>query len=476
MIISKSYDVEVLPNFFSVTITDVASYLETFKDCVAGKKNKPVPLTQKLTVTEIKRRLDKVDSVSFYITDTNDSQLFAMLEYLNNMTPHFIKRQQGDAYVDVAVRTDMFGYNSNSYDRLMISGLLMFATQVSSTKELITKLYDLSKHIISLQDDKEARNKDYFLNTVANNRLPFVNIDIMTIFALNKVGSGVDDKGNTIYFGKSLKQTSINLQWYELLEYELPPISEKDVHFYTKNPLYESLSPKQIDSLVNKWDRYILDEWIPPMMHYNKNDVFIVCEMIRLFIDEIRLRYSISNVYKVDVLSSSRSNIADKLFIKFYSEFSGLHEKQWRGKKTERTALAFKRVIFPIIKFKTKELQDFLNEIKQVVLYSLGTKALKEVAGKYPNLKYLKTNTKEGWFEIKINNLVYTVATGGLHSKDKPRELKSKIVYLDNSSTWEIKESNTNDNSNISIWDKITDDSYIYVHADVCRRSVLKLS
>lgn len=56
----------------------------------------------------------------------------------------------------------------------------------------------------------------------------------MTVFALNKVGKGVDKNGKTVYFPKSLKQTSINLQWYELLEYELPPISDKDKHFYEK--------------------------------------------------------------------------------------------------------------------------------------------------------------------------------------------------------------------------------------------------
>ena len=32
----------------------------------------------------------------------------------------------------------------------------------------------------------------------------------MTIFALNKVGKGVDKNGNTVYFPKGLKQTSIS--------------------------------------------------------------------------------------------------------------------------------------------------------------------------------------------------------------------------------------------------------------------------
>ena len=37
MIDSYAYDIEVLPNFFSITIVDVGSYLATFADCVDDK-------------------------------------------------------------------------------------------------------------------------------------------------------------------------------------------------------------------------------------------------------------------------------------------------------------------------------------------------------------------------------------------------------------------------------------------------------
>lgn len=457
MILSYAYDVEVLPNFFSVTIVDIGDYLKMFSDvCTINKKgNKtPIPLIQKYTVKEIKEKLSKVKRKSFYITDIDDSQLLSMLGYLNQMTPHYDENS-------IPVRSDMFAYNSSKYDKLMIAALLMYANQTNTTKELITKLYDTSKTIISLQDNPEMSKRDYFLSSLRKYNLPYVDIDVMTIFALNKIGKGEDSKGNTIYFGKSLKQTSINLQWYELLEHELPAISEKDIHFYNKDFRYKDMSASQINQLIDKWDRYIIPEWIDDIMHYNLNDVFIVCEMVRLYIDEIRLRYNISKAYGVDVLSSSRSNIADKLFIKFYSEFSGLAESQWRGRKTERTAMSFKRVIFPFIKFQTKELQELLEEMKKITIYSIGKKALKDVASKYTDLKYLKTNTESGWFEIKLNNLIYTIATGGLHSQDIPRELKSKIVYMDVSST------GGESHADMSIWDVITDDSYIYVHWDI---------
>lgn len=463
MILSFAYDVEVLPNFFSITIVDVGDYLRTFADaCIINKKgNKiPVPLTQIYTVKEIKEKLDKVQRKCFYITDTDDSQLLPMLGYLNEMRPHYTDER-------IAVRSDMFAYNSSKYDRLMVAALLMFANQTNSTKELITKLYETSKNIISLQDNPEMSRSDYFLSSLRKYSIPYKDIDVMTIFALNKVGKGVNSKGETIYFGKSLKQTSINLQWYELLEHELPPISDVDIHFYNKDYRYKDMTYDQINQLVDKWDRYVIPEWIADIMHYNLNDVFIVCEMIRLYIDEVRLRYNISKAYEVDVLSSSRSNIADNLFVKFYSEFSGLAESQWRGRKTERTAMSFKRVIFPFIKFKTKELQELLEEMKKVVIYSIGKKALKEIAPKYPELKYLKTNNESGWFEVKINNLIYTIATGGLHSQDIPRELKSKLTFVDDWKLSDCKEGGSKEEDAPSIWDVITDNSYIYVHWDI---------
>lgn len=462
MINIYSYDVEVLPNFFCITITEVDSYLNTFKDCVTkDEKQKPIPLTQVLTVAEIKNRLDTVKRKKFYITENDDTQLLPMLGYINSMRPHYDDN-------NIPIRSDWFGYNSNSYDKLMIAGLLMYAGQTNSVKELITKLYELSKHIISLQDNEEMRRHDYTLSLCNKYPLPFTNVDIMTIFALNKVGSIISDDGSKHYYGKGLKQTSINLQWYELLEYELPPISDKDIEFYQKDYRYKGLPADKVNLLVSKWDRYMIPEWIEPTMHYNDNDVFIVCEMIRLFMDEVRLRYSISHNFKIDCLSSSRSNIADKLFISTYSKRSGLAPEQWRGKKTERTAMSFKRVIFDWIKFKTKPLQELLEEMRSITLYSVGKKALKEIAPKYPNLKYLKTNNDSGWFEITINKLTYTIATGGLHTQDIPRELRSKIELINDPSTGQEKQAKIAELAKAgTIWDNITDDSYIYVHWDI---------
>ena len=166
MILSYAYDIEVLPNFFSITIVDVCSYLRVFADCHDDSKKKiPIPLVQKYTVEEIKQKLDTVAKKKFYITDTDDTQLLQMLGYINNMRPHYNDK-------NIAIRSDMFGYNSSRYDKLMVAGLLMFANQTNSSKELITKLYELSKHIIDMQDNPEMSKHDYFLSTLRKYSLP----------------------------------------------------------------------------------------------------------------------------------------------------------------------------------------------------------------------------------------------------------------------------------------------------------------
>ena len=426
------YDVEVLPNYFSITIVDISNYLNIFADCcdIKIKKGKEVkkqkPLVEKLTVKEIVNKLNNVRKWQFDITDYDDSQHLKLIKFINDLCPH--KDIKGNSII-----TYMYGFNSGSYDKYMIACLLMYSGICSNVKELCTKLYETSKKIIELQNDKDLFFRDYYMKTLREYPLPYKDIDVMKIFALNKVGSGTNDKGEKVYFGKSLKQTSINIKWYELLEFELPPISYIDYGIYQERPRYKGLSIDELNNLINKWDRYMVEEYRKPMNHYNLNDVFIVCEMVRLYVDEIRLRYNLSRTYEIDVMNSSRSNIANILFKKFYSDFSGLRPEQWTGKKTQRTTMSFKRVIFDNIKFKTKQMQDFLESIRPVVLTSIGKDAFQR--------------------DITIGNLTYTMATGGLHSQDPPRKLVSKLNYIDLPGD--------------SVWDGLSDDSYIYVHFDI---------
>ena len=407
----ECFDVEILPNFFSITFVDLADYLKTFKDCV-NDKGKKIPLIQKLTVAEIKDRLSRIKYKKFYITATGDSQLFSMVDYIYK----FAVDSNG-----LPARTDLYGYNSKSYDNLMVAAFLMYFNQFDTTKELITKLYQTSKRIIELQNDKEAGKNDFFLRSLNKFQLPFVGVDVMKIFALNKAGSYNDSQtGEKKYIPKGLKQTSINLQWYELLEYELPPINEKEAEYYRKDVKYKGYSLEELNNTIDKWDRYILDEYIPDMLHYNLNDVFIVAEIVRLKPDEIKSRYAVSASYEVNVLNSSRSNMADVLFQKFYTKFSGIPYDRWKDGRTERKAMSIGKIIFDCVRFKNPQLQELLAKLRKTVVYRVNKDSLQE--------------------EIVIGKTVYNLATGGLHSKDIPMEIWSTTEWngVWRSSTGEI--------------------------------------
>ena len=412
MIISKCMDVEIFPNLFSITFVDLKDYLNTFRDCV-DSKGKPKALTECLTVAEIKRRLDTVKSDIFYISDTDDNQLIELVGYINSMEAHYETITTADGNVtQTPIRTDLYGFNNQGYDDLMIKTFLMYFNRFDSTKHLIEFLYNISQKIIKLQSDKDAFYNDKELELIRNYKLPYATIDLQKVFALHAAGVNVDkNSGERIKFGKSLKQTSINLKWHELLDFTLPPIDEEEYNLYwCKQDRYRGLKLSELNKLItNDFDRYVLPKYIKPMLYYNKNDVFLCGEIVRQKPDEVKLRYSLSNAFNLNLLSCSRANIADKLLAKFYSELSGLNKKQFEKLRTERTKLSFNKIIFPHIKFQTPELQKMLAEMKQVVI----TRTNKDAFSK----------------EIDFYGTKYTLATGGIHSVDRPGIFRSTDDY-----------------------------------------------
>lgn len=408
MIISKAVDIEIFPNLFSVTFVGLADYLNIFKDCVDNKGN-PKALTECLTVAEIKSRLDRVQSDIFYISDTDDSQLLELVAYINKMQAYYITKttESGDV-IQEPVRTDLYGFNNQAYDDMMIRAFLMMFNRFDDVKDLIKYLYNFSKKLISLQSDKDALYNDKEIELVRNYRLPYATVDLQKVYGLHSAGVNVDkDTGERTKFGKSLKQTSINLKWHELLDFTLPPINDEEYNLYwTKFSNYKGLTLEELNKLItNDFDRYVLPEYVEPMLYYNKNDVFLCCEIVRQKPDEVKLRYSISKAFGINCLSSARANIADKLTVKFYSDMSGLHKKQFEKLRTDRTILSFKKIIFPHIEFKTPQLQRMLEEMKQVSVR--------------------RTKKDDFCKEVTFGGTTYTLACGGIHTQDIPAVLKS---------------------------------------------------
>lgn len=367
-----AYDIEVTRNYFGVCFVDLNHYLEVFKDCVDDKQE-AIPLIDKLSVTEIKNRLATVKRYRFSIFEDDDSELYPLLNWLQ-------------------YEADYFGYNNNKYDRLMLSALLMYYNQFDKPSKLIEFLYDTSQRIIR-NSDNDVLWQDNFTNMLMKNRLNFRDLDLFQIFRLD-------------HFHKSLKQTSINIKWYNLLEYHMPPISELDAHYYNRLSEAKGLSIEQLNRLYrNSFERYLHPAWKKEMEEYNDNDVFICCELVRMNQEEIRLRYMISKEYEINVLSASRSTIADKVIVKLYSKFTGLHPKRFIDTKTIRRKIEVSEILSDKISFSTPELNDILSDIRSLTLR--GEK------GEFDR-------------EFTFMGTSYTIATGGLHSNEIP------AVYTEN--------------------------------------------
>lgn len=361
-----AYDIEVTRNYFGVCFVDLNHYLEVFKDCVDDKQE-AIPLIDKLSVTEIKNRLATVKRYRFSIFEDDDSELYPLLNWLQ-------------------YKADYFGYNNNKYDRLMLSALLMYYNQFDKPSKLIEFLYNTSQRIIR-NSDNDVLWQDNFTNMLMKNRLNFRDLDLFQIFRLD-------------HFHKSLKQTSINIKWYNLLEYHMPPISELDVNYYYRLTENRGLSIEQLNRLYrNSFERYLHPSWKKEMEEYNDNDVFICCELVRMNQEEIRLRYMISKEYEINVLSASRSTIADKVIVKLYSKFTGLHPKRFIDTKTIRRKIEVSEILSDKIQILSPQLNDLLQSLRSLVLR--GEKG-----------EFERTFTYAG--------TSYTLATGGLHSNEIP--------------------------------------------------------
>ena len=364
---SMCYDVEVTRNYFSVVFVDLRSYLKTFADCV-DDKGKAIPIIDKLSVKEIKKRLETIPKKRFVLYEDDDTDLFSLLYWLQQ-------------------KADYFGYNNRKYDRLMLSALLMYYNQFDKPSKLITFLYETSQRVIR-SSNNDTLWTDNFTSLILRNNVAFRDLDLFQIFRLD-------------HYHKSLKQTSFNIKWYNLKEYTMPPIGDLDRHYYHERlPEAKGMTDRELNiHYRNMFERFIPREYLQEMADYNDNDVYIVAELIRMNQEEVLLRYRISEEYNVDVFSASRSTIADKVIVKLYSKYTGLHPKAFIDTKTIRRKILVSEILSDKIAFSTPELNDILSGIRSLTLR--GEK------GEFDR-------------EFTFMGTSYTIATGGLHSNEIP--------------------------------------------------------
>lgn len=339
-------DIEVLRNYFVAQMVDGADYHRI--------------ATEHANSSIIKRRdaLLKTKHYTFRIgLGFNDSAKLVS----------FVNRQ-------IYIAT----FNGIDYDNIILNACISRIVYWRSPDKITAELYKLSKLIIGNQNAgiKNDPNVNIYkyMNTV------YIPIDVQKVFGLNK-----------IY--KSLKQTLINLRWFNIEDYEMPPITEGvDRHLY---PEYKD----EHLHLIELWDRYVVPEFIKGLEKYCFNDTLGVNELIFVKQKDIVLRFNISKKYKVNVLSASESTIADTIFGKLYTEAAGITMEEYNKGRTYRKYIDVRGCIPNNIFFKTSEMNKVFEDIKSKVIF----------------------NTKgDLTYTFKFNNVGYKIGAGGLHSVDKP--------------------------------------------------------
>ena len=235
------------------------------------------------------------------------------------------------------------GYNSFYFDNQLLNYIYIKYQELTllSTKEITSNIYYLAKLIIE---------SDY--NTYKYN-LPFRSLDLMKIGGIMK----------------SLKLVAVSLKW------------------------------SLIQDLPLSWDTIITKDHLELMHKYNLNDVLITEQLYYKLKEEIKLRFDISKLYKVDAYSESRSGMANRLLEKFYADATGLSLYDFKKQRTKRPFIKLDWVVFDEIQFNTNTLVNLLEEIKTHVYFA--------------NKPFYKR-------VITYNNVKYKLGFGGIHSQDKP--------------------------------------------------------
>jgi len=304
------------------------------------------------------------------ISETMGIKVFKVCRGLINELPELMQFLKGSP--------TLIGYNSTNYDSLITDYLLKFGNQYDQNLYRYRTQSDFHVDIKALSDaiiDYGTGYDKIFhqMYRIDPKNRGFTNLDIQRILYLDKK-----------YV--SLKQVAIMLNWYKILDMPL-----HHTH-WVKNY-------KELDMIE----------------YYNINDTLITYKLWYHKIKEVNLRFNVTKQYGVDVRNESRSGMANKILVNYYADLSGQHPSEF-FRQTTRHRISLNDAISNKVKFKTKELNALLTKIRNTVV----------IPGSDSNDDKFK-------IDLIYSNNAYTIAKGGIHSKDQPNIFISdnKFWYID---------------------------------------------
>jgi hypothetical protein len=350
-------DIEVLKNMFLAVVIDMNEFLNYTKNVDNLSINEKIEVYRSVPTKK-------------YIVYDDYNNLFEFVSFIN-------KRQY------------IITFNGLDYDDIIIKLIISKIQYWKTNKQILRDIYEISQRAVR---SGKYEIKDDLVNYLKWSKSNFLSVDIQKVFGLNKIK-------------KSLKQTLINVKWFNIEDYSMPKICDKDSHFYKD-------IPPELYNTIPLWERYIIKDYIPGFIKYCTNDVLGTCEIVRVKLDAVGLRINSSIKYQVNLLSSSESNMADRIFAKLYCDLSGIPMEEYLKGRTYWKYINVKDCISNIITFKTEPYKKLFKELKELTI----TQTKKEVD-----------------LAFKDKGTTYSIKSGGLHSEDKPKVYKEndEFIYRD---------------------------------------------
>lgn len=338
------YDLEVGPNYFIIGLINLSDAMITKFEFYYNTSNFELRLTQHSGDPNRKQK-DRYINYDFVFDTRNLTNDVDFRKHTGNFFKEFDKIKwlvsfNGFHYDDPVLEIFML----NIIDILIQQGYGNYDTVVKS----ITEAYNASVSIIEM--GKKLKPNSQFKKE---------SLDLKRISRTEK----------------SLKMIAGSLKYPIVMDFPVNP--------------HDHLSYQEVQGVSN-------------YLNYDLEILYLLYQKLR---PELNLRKNISLKYNTNVMNEDRPGIANDIFTKLYCKKSGLSlidisKLKHKVVKTPRVLL--KDVISSRVKFKSVEMQNFLNDISKVIVRCDGDKITMKVP------------------DVTIGKSTYTIGAGGLHSQDNP--------------------------------------------------------
>ena len=194
-----------------------------------------------------------------------------------------------------------------------------------------------------------------------------------------------------------------------------------------------ALNFPQVQDLPLHYEAECTEDMVMPLISYNYNDVAVTQAVAENKDDEFILREFLYDKYHTDFYNSDRTRIGKDIFINYWNQ--GMDDPNYildNGNvklfQTSRKSVALKDVIFPYIKFETKEFQDIAERVRNKVIRNVFIK--KDNKYKFREWDEEKQKWKTFGVEFDIDGLHYKIGGGGIHSTNKKEIYEATENYI----------------------------------------------